>query len=224
MALRYFEYRKGRIEIIPMIDVMLFLLVFFIIVTLQMIPDAGVSLELPQSSQAKHLPHPKVTVNLLADGSIHVKGAVLTPDALTTLLAGDGNPAKTQVTIAADKDVAFQHFVAVMDAARKAGVNDIGVAAQPGGAAGGADAGAPATAGSASGSVAPAAASAAAGAALAAAPVPAGGSSGAPQPSAAPASAAQPSAAQPSAGQSAPAPAPVAAPPAPASGALGSKP
>ena len=214
MALRYFEYRKGRIEIIPMIDVMLFLLVFFIIVTLQMIPDAGVSLELPQSSQAKHLPHPKVTVNLLADGSIHVKGAVLTPDALTTLLAGDGNPAKTQVTIAADKDVAFQHFVAVMDAARKAGVNDIGVAAQPGGA----------TAGSASGGVAPAAASAAAGAALAAAPVPAGGSSGAPQPSAAQASAAQPSAAQPSAGQSAAVPAPVAAPPAPASGAPGSKP
>ena len=226
MALRYFEYRKGRIEIIPMIDVMLFLLVFFIIVTLQMIPDAGVSLELPQSSQAKHLPHPKVTVNLLADGSIHVKGAVLTPDALTTLLAGDGNPAKTQVTIAADKDVAFQHFVAVMDAARKAGVNDIGVAAQPGGVAGGADAGAPATAGSASGSVAPAAASAsaAAGAALAAAPVPAGGSSDAPQPSAAPASAAQPSAPQPSAGPSAAAPAAAAVPPAPASGAPGSKP
>ena len=207
MALRYFEYRKGRIEIIPMIDVMLFLLVFFIIVTLQMIPDAGVSLELPQSSQAKHLPHPKVTVNLLADGSIHVKGAVLTPDALTTLLAGDGNPAKTQVTIAADKDVAFQHFVAVMDAARKAGVNDIGVAAQPGGVAGGADAGAPATAGSAPGSVAPAAASAPA-------PAPAGGSSGAPQPSAA----------QPSAGPSAAAPAAAAAPPAPASGAPGSKP
>ena len=210
MALRYFEYRKGRIEIIPMIDVMLFLLVFFIIVTLQMIPDAGVSLELPQSSQAKHLPHPKVTVNLLADGSIHVKGAVLTPDALTTLLAGDGNPAKTQVTIAADKDVAFQHFVAVMDAARKAGVNDIGVAAQPGGVAGGADAGAPATAGSAPGSVAPAAASAAS----APAPAPAGGSSGAPQPSAA----------QLSAGASAAAPAAAAAPPAPASGAPGSKP
>ena len=227
MALRYFEYRKGRIEIIPMIDVMLFLLVFFIIVTLQMIPDAGVSLELPQSSQAKHLPHPKVTVNLLADGSIHVKGAVLTPDALTTLLAGDGNPAKTQVTIAADKDVAFQHFVAVMDAARKAGVNDIGVAAQPGGVAGGADAGAPATAGSAPGSVAPAAASAAAGAASA--PVPAGGSSGAPQPaapqpSAAQPSAAQPSAVQPSAGPSAAAPAAAAAAPAPASGAPGSKP
>ncbi len=213
MALRYFEYRKGRIEIIPMIDVMLFLLVFFIIVTLQMIPDAGVSLQLPQSSQAKHLPHPKVTVNLLADGSIHVKGAELTPDALTALLAGDGDPAKTQVTIAADKDVAFQHFVAVMDAARKAGVNDIGVAAQPGGAAGGAGADAPATAGG--GSASPASAGVSAPSA-AAAPAPAVASPAAPS-----------AAAQPSAGQSAAAPlAPAAAAAASASqaGPPGSKP
>ncbi len=131
MRMRYFEYRKGRVEIIPMIDVMLFLLVFFIIVTLQMIPDAGVVLALPHSTRAHHLPHPKITVNLLADGSIRVKGATLTPAALTALFAADGDPAKTEVTIAADRHVAFQHFVTVMDAARAAGVSDIGVAAHP---------------------------------------------------------------------------------------------
>jgi biopolymer transport protein ExbD len=131
MKRRYREYRKGRVELIPMIDVMLFLLVFFIIVTLQMIPDAGVNLQLPQASQVQHLPHPKFTVNLLTDGTIQVKGQALTADALTALLAGDGDPAKTQVTIAADKHVAFQYFVQAMDASRKAGVTDIGIAAQP---------------------------------------------------------------------------------------------
>ncbi len=131
MRLRYFERKKGRVEIIPMIDVMLFLLVFFIIVTLQMIPDAGVSLQLAHSSQTQHLAHPKFTVNILPDGTVKVKGATLTPDALTVMLAGDGDPAKTQVTIAADKAVAFQHFMTVMDASRKAGVTEIGVAAQP---------------------------------------------------------------------------------------------
>jgi biopolymer transport protein ExbD len=131
MKLRYFEYRKGRVEIIPMIDVMLFLLVFFISVTLQMIPDAGVDLQLPQASQVQHLPHPKVTVNLMADGTMMVKGHPLTPDDLTALLTRDGDPAKTQVTIAADKKVPFQFFITAMDAARKAGVTDIGVAAQP---------------------------------------------------------------------------------------------
>jgi biopolymer transport protein ExbD len=131
MKLRYFEARKARVEIIPMIDVMLFLLVFFIIVTLQMIPDAGVSLQLPTSSQTQHLKHPKFTVNILKDGTVKVKDKVLTPPQLTAMFQADGDTAKTQVTIAASKDVAFQHFVTVMDAARKAGVTDIGIAAQP---------------------------------------------------------------------------------------------
>jgi biopolymer transport protein ExbD len=131
MKMRYFEYRKARIEIIPMIDVMLFLLVFFIIVTLQMIPDAGVNLQLPVSSQTDPLPHPKFTVNVLPDGTIKVKGAEMTPDQLTAMFEADGDPAKTELTIATDKATAFQHFMTVIDAARKAGVTDIGIAAQP---------------------------------------------------------------------------------------------
>ncbi len=43
MERRYFERKKGRIEIIPMIDIMLFLLVFFIMITIQMIPDQGLN-------------------------------------------------------------------------------------------------------------------------------------------------------------------------------------
>jgi biopolymer transport protein ExbD len=131
--MRYFEERRGRVEIIPMIDVMMFLLVFFIIVTLQMIPDAGLALNLPDSTQSDHLPHPEFTVNVATDGSISVKGKPMSIDELVTLLSTDGDPAKTQVTIAADKNVAFQFFVHVMDAARKAGVSDVGVATQAGG-------------------------------------------------------------------------------------------
>jgi biopolymer transport protein ExbD len=47
------------------------------------------------------------------------------------MLHGDGDPAKTQVTIAADKKVPFQEFVHVMDACRKAGVSQIGIATEP---------------------------------------------------------------------------------------------
>ncbi|HTQ72277.1 MAG TPA: biopolymer transporter ExbD [Acidocella sp.] len=131
MNLRYFERRKARIEIIPMIDVMLFLLVFFVIVTLQMIPDQGVSLQLPTASQTDELAHPKITVNVLPDGTMQVKGQTMTPDQLTAMFTADGDPDKTELTIAADKASAFQHFMTVIDAARKAGVSDIGIAAQP---------------------------------------------------------------------------------------------
>ncbi|HQT64835.1 MAG: biopolymer transporter ExbD [Acidocella sp. 20-57-95] len=131
MKMRYFEQKKARIEIIPMIDVMLFLLVFFIIVTLQMIPDKGVNLQLPVSSQTDTLPHPKITVNVMPDGTIKVKDQVMTPDQLTTMFQADGDPSKTELTIATDKASQFQNFMTVIDAARKAGVTDIGIAAQP---------------------------------------------------------------------------------------------
>ena len=129
--MRYFEAKRGRVEIIPMIDVMLFLLVFFIIVTLQMIPDAGVALQLPTSSQTEHLDHPQVTVNVDRDGTLSVKQQTLSKDELVALLRAAGDPAKTQVTIAASKDVAFQQFITALDACREAGVTDIGVAATP---------------------------------------------------------------------------------------------
>ena len=130
MERRYFEPRKGRVEIIPMIDIMLFLLVFFIMITLQMIPDKGLNLQLPASSQAKLLPHPHYTINIEKDGTVTVKGHHYDLAGLQQLLASDGNPGKTQITIAADKAVPFQDFVHVMDACQKAGVSDIGIAAK----------------------------------------------------------------------------------------------
>jgi biopolymer transport protein ExbD len=131
MKLRYFEYRKARIEIIPMIDVMLFLLVFFVIITLQMIPDAGVNLQLPTSTQSVDLPHPKLTVNVAPDGTIQVKGQTMTDDQLTALFQASGDPTKLELTIATDKTTPFQKFMNVIDDARKANVTDIGIAAQP---------------------------------------------------------------------------------------------
>jgi biopolymer transport protein ExbD len=70
-------------------------------------------------------------VNVLPDGTIKVKDAVMTPDELTAMFAADGDPSKTELTIATDKATPFQHFMTVIDAARKAGVTDIGIAAQP---------------------------------------------------------------------------------------------
>ncbi|MEY2334202.1 biopolymer transporter ExbD [Acidithiobacillus ferrianus] len=130
MERRYFEQRKGRVEIIPMIDIMLFLLVFFIMITLQMIPDKGLNLQLPASSQAKMLPHPHYTINIEKDGTVRVKGHRYDLNALQKMLAHDSDPGKTQITIAADKGVPFQDFVHVMDACQKAGVSDIGIAAK----------------------------------------------------------------------------------------------
>ncbi|WP_407275256.1 ExbD/TolR family protein [Halothiobacillus sp. DCM-1] len=127
--MRHLEPKKARIEIIPMIDIMLFLLVFFIMITLHMIPTTGVSSNLAQSSTADELPHPKVLVSVDAAGIITVEGQTLTAAQLTERLAAQ-DPAHTQVTIAGAKAASLQQLMTVMDACRKAGVTRIGLAAR----------------------------------------------------------------------------------------------
>ena len=130
--MKYFEPRKARIEIIPMIDIMFFLLVFFIMITLHMIPNAGLRTQLPSSATTQSLPPPQVTVTLAADGSVSVDGRMLSPAQLTALLAARADAAHTVVTIAGSKQAQIQHLVAVMDACRAAGVSQIALATQPG--------------------------------------------------------------------------------------------
>lgn len=127
--MQYLEMRKARVEIIPMIDIMLFLLVFFIMVTLQMIPARGIPAALPGSSSTQKLPAPKLSLTLHRDGSLALAGRTVTLDQLTARLRGA--PAGAEVTIAADKGADVQQLVRVMDACRHAGISAVGLAARP---------------------------------------------------------------------------------------------
>ena len=45
-----FAVKKARIEVIPMIDVMMFLLVFFVLISINVIPAGGLKVALPSLS------------------------------------------------------------------------------------------------------------------------------------------------------------------------------
>ncbi len=129
MALNYFETKRARIEIIPMIDIMFFLLVFFIMITLHMIPSTGMASKLSKSSTASALEPPKLLVNVDDEGDITVEGKKMTPADLTARLKSMGDPDKVVVTIAGEKTTSLQSMMHVMDACREAGVSQIGLAA-----------------------------------------------------------------------------------------------
>ncbi|HVC49908.1 MAG TPA: biopolymer transporter ExbD [Burkholderiales bacterium] len=126
----YFNYpKKARIEIIPMIDIMLFLLVFFIMITLHMIPLSGLVSSLATSTTASSLPEPKLTVLINGEGKISVNNKTVSAANLTSLLR-QRDPVHTQVTIAGAKNISLQQLMGVMDACRSAGVTQIGLAAR----------------------------------------------------------------------------------------------
>ena len=126
--MKYFEVKKARIEIIPMIDIMFFLLIFFIMITLHMIPSSGITSSLAKSSTATPLNQPKVVLSVDEQGNIGIDGRTVSPPELTAMLQQKG--ANTIVTIAGAKETSLQHLMDVMDACRSAGVTQIGLAAR----------------------------------------------------------------------------------------------
>ena len=125
--MRYLETRKARIEIIPMIDIMLFLLVFFAMLTLRMIPTSGHVTKLPTSSTAVAIPPPKLLVEIAVDGSLLVEQQTMTPAQLTDLLKSRGS-SKTAVTIAGNQTATLQQVMNVIDAIKAGGATEIGLA------------------------------------------------------------------------------------------------
>jgi biopolymer transport protein ExbD len=124
------ERERPRLEIVPMIDIMMFLLVFFVMIVLRMIPDSGVTLSLPGASTAQELPHTQVVIIIDQQGNMHVKDQVMTADALETYLQGVKATNDTDVIVAGDKGTKLQQLMDVMDLTRKAGITNIGIATQ----------------------------------------------------------------------------------------------
>jgi biopolymer transport protein ExbD len=126
---RYFDAQRPRVEVIPMIDIMMFLLVFFVVISLNMIAGTGVEMVLPGSKTTKEIKSATVTVGVTKDGKLVVNGETVTQDALTKKLVELKKDQKISVIIAGDKDVPLQHLIHVMDSVRGAGINSVGIAA-----------------------------------------------------------------------------------------------
>jgi len=126
--MRYLEVKKPRIEIIPMIDIMLFLLVFFIMLALKMIPTSGHVTKLPSSSTAATIPNSKITVEILNSGDILVDSKPCTLNDLTSFLK-KSDSSNTAVTLVGSDKVSLQQLMTVIDAIKLGGANQISLAA-----------------------------------------------------------------------------------------------
>jgi biopolymer transport protein ExbD len=116
-------YKPVRIQVIPMIDVMMFLLVFFVLISIHVLPALGLKVALPHSSVASKLDEVRrVTVTLTADGGIYLDGNPTTvadlPDQLRNLSA----QSKVAVIIAGDERSRLQILVDVLGALQRSGI------------------------------------------------------------------------------------------------------
>ncbi len=122
---------RPRVEVIPMIDIMMFLLVFFVILTLKMIDGTGVSMEIPGSMTTQDIERSTLTIGVDNMGAVIVDGKEITPDALAEKLVSlKQENTNIDIILAGDKDTSLQQLILVMDTVRGAGINSVAIAAR----------------------------------------------------------------------------------------------
>jgi biopolymer transport protein ExbD len=126
---RYFDANRPRVEVIPMIDIMMFLLVFFVVISLNMIAGSGVQMEIPGSKTTQQLKASTITVGVTKYGKVVVAGKPLNPDQLKARLNALKKDGPVDVVLAGDKDVPLQMLLGVMDTIRGSGISSVGIAA-----------------------------------------------------------------------------------------------
>jgi biopolymer transport protein ExbD len=122
---------RARIEIIPMIDTVFFLLVFFMMASLAMTVYRGLPVTLPKAATGQRVPD-QVMVTVTADGRVSFNREEVSIERLHTLFEAGvrQNPALTAV-INADEAARHGLVVEVMDGARRAGVTSLAIAIRP---------------------------------------------------------------------------------------------
>lgn len=124
--------RKARIEIIPMIDVMMFLLVFFVLISLNVIPALGLKTHLPHASDAQVLePQDKAVITLGLNNVLQVDGIATTLGELNAQLNRAKKPGtKLSIVVNSDSGVEVQRLVDVMNTLKQGGFESIAIAAR----------------------------------------------------------------------------------------------
>jgi biopolymer transport protein ExbD len=121
-------YRRGRIEIIPMIDVMFFLLVTFMLASLAMQSLNAIAVNLPKG-QAESLNHKEpVTLTVMQDKKLLLDNTPVTLDTLAFTLKRMLDGQDQGLIVNADTDAPEGVVVQAMLAARRAGVEHFQIA------------------------------------------------------------------------------------------------
>ncbi|NLK07851.1 MAG: biopolymer transporter ExbD [Firmicutes bacterium] len=124
--------RKPNVQIVPLIDVIFFILVFFMLFTTFRTNPAGLNLELPKSVTSDKSTPTQVVVSISADGRMflgerQVNSATLKSEVGKSLK----NRPELFVVIKADQNTKYDYVIQAMDDIRQVGGYRFGLAVRP---------------------------------------------------------------------------------------------
>ena len=118
--------RKARIEMLPLIDTVFLLLVFFIYAMLSMAVHRGLPVLLPTSAGAGIDRHADLSVTVRRDGSVFVDKVPVAMENLAAFLKDRARrDRETGVLLFADRRLSYQELFRVLDRIREAGIRKV---------------------------------------------------------------------------------------------------
>jgi biopolymer transport protein ExbD len=123
-----FEKRKARVEMLPLIDVVFLLLVFFIYAFLSMVLHRGLDVELPGASTAAVSQRDYVDISITADNQIFVNKQPVTLEGAATAVRAARRTDDQPVFINGDRNAGLGPAVELLDRLRLEGIEKVSFA------------------------------------------------------------------------------------------------
>jgi biopolymer transport protein ExbD/biopolymer transport protein TolR len=117
------------INITPMVDVVLVLLVIFMITA--PVLQSGIEVAVPKTRTVKEITEQRMVVTINHDQEIYLGDQPINIHDLTQKLHDGSDPAHKVIYLRADQSVPFGAFASVMDAVKQAGITNVSIVTQP---------------------------------------------------------------------------------------------
>ena len=118
----------SEINVTPLVDVCLVLLIIFMVVLPTMVN--GIPVHLPKAASGDALEKKPLQITLNSDKTLYVDSVVIRSDELASELQRRHDQVQRPVVVRADKALAYGEVVGVLDACRKAGFETVGLAGE----------------------------------------------------------------------------------------------
>jgi biopolymer transport protein TolR len=120
----------AEINITPLVDVVLVLLVIFMIT--EPVLQSGIEVNVPKTRTVKEITEQRMVVAIDRDQQIFLNDQPINiHDLGAKLRASSNDPSHTSIYLRSDERVPFGAFATVMDAVKQAGITNVSIVTQP---------------------------------------------------------------------------------------------